>query len=129
MTKELEALLLIAAKALDLGVVGVSKERAQEFGVPVGVFVSAGSVLPGHSKKAKTSGYYCPYSVWRPPSGQCLLVHGELGSYRLAVLREDSGAHYSFNGRLDGMDLREMKAYLRGVADAAESMPKPRRRR
>jgi len=120
MNKELEALLLSAAKALDYGVVGVHPARARQWGVPVGVFVAAGHVIPGHSKKARTSGYYCPYSVWRPPSGQCLLVHGELGSYRLAVLREDTTGHASFNGRIDDMSFGEIKAYLRGVADGAE---------
>jgi hypothetical protein len=134
MNKELEALLLSAAKALDYGVVGVKPERARDWGVPVGVFCREGDRIPGHSKKARTSGYYTPYSTWRPPSGRCLYVDQvEVPSvpvfYHLVVLSEDTTGHGSLNGRHDPFTLSELKAYLRGVTDGAESMPKPRKGR
>jgi hypothetical protein len=129
MNKELEALLLNAAKALKTGVVGVNTERARDWGVPVGVFVKAGDTLPGHSKRAPASGYYCPYSaLWRPPSGECLFIdqvgHGDGTShYRLAVLCEATTGQGSFGGRNSGLSLRELKAYLRGVEDGAFRAP------
>jgi hypothetical protein len=134
MNKELEALVLTAAKALDMGIVGVNEARAHEWGVPVGKFVRAGEVLPGHSRRAKTTGYYCPYSVWRPPSGECLFVdhveHGDGKShYRLAVLREADTGHGSFGGRNAGFSLKELKAYLRGVEDGADRAKDLRRRK
>lgn len=134
MNKELEALLLSAAKALDLGVVGVPVERARAWGVPVGVFVREGATIPGHSKKARTSGYYCPYSAWRPPSARCLFVdkveHGDGRShYGIFLLREDTTGYCAFNGQNHGFSLSEIKAYLRGVADGAEQIPKPKKGR
>jgi hypothetical protein len=134
MNKELEALLLSAAKALDLGVVGVNPERACDWGVPMGVLVLEGQTIPGHSKKARTAGYYTPYSAWRPPSGKCLFVdhveHGDGKShYQIFLLSEDTTGYGAFNGRHDGFSLSEMKAYLRGVADGADMIPKPRKGR
>jgi hypothetical protein len=126
MNKELEALLLSAAKATDRGVVGVNEERARAWGVPVGKFVREGEVLPGHSKEAKVTGYYCPFSVWRPPSGECLVMDnnghagGPAARYTLGVLTESGTGQPSFGGRHERMTLAEMKAYLRGVADGAE---------
>jgi hypothetical protein len=110
MNKELEALLLSAAKALDYGVVGVKAERARDWGVPLGVFVREGATIPGHSKKARTSGYYTPYSAWRPPSGRCLYVDQvEVPSvavhYHLVVLTEDTTGHGSLNGRHEAFSL------------------------
>jgi hypothetical protein len=133
MNKELEALLLSAAKALDLGVVGVDEDRARAWGVPVGSFVQAGEVIPGHSKKAKTSGYYCPYSVWRPPTGECLMLdHGESqpgkSVYQLVVLRETDTGHGHVAGRIEDRSLAEMKAYLRGLADGADRSRPPKKR-
>lgn len=132
MNKELEALALSAAKALDLGIVGVNAKRAKQWGVPLGRACSKGDDLPGHSKKASAAGYYCPYSVWRPPSGKCLYIdhvgHGDGKShYRIALLSEDSTGHGTFAGQNNGFSLAEIKAYLRGVADTA-SLALPRRR-
>jgi hypothetical protein len=131
MNKELEALLFRVAKATDRGVVGVNEKRAHQWGVPVGKLVRKGEVIPGHSKKAKLTGYYCPYSVWRPPSGECLAIDnnghagGPAARYMLAVFAEDSTGEYGFGGRYDRMTLSEMKAYLRGVADGADLCGKP----
>ncbi len=60
MNKELEALLLSAAKALDYGVVGVNPARAREWGVPVGVFVAAGHVIPGQLEESAHGGLLLP---------------------------------------------------------------------
>lgn len=131
MNKELEALLLSAAKAIDYGVVGVSEKRAHAWGVPVGKLVRKGEVIPGHSKKAKVTGYYCPYSVPRPESGLCLMVHdggfagGPAAHYELRVLREDSTGESGFRGRPISLTLREMKAYLRGIDDGSRRWERP----
>jgi len=137
MNKELEALLLNAARATEMGVVGVDVKRAQEFNVPVGRLVRAGDSIPGHSKKAMVTGYYCPYppySAWRPPSRKCLSLDalspgdGRTG-YTLVVLDEDSTGEAGFGGDHMRLSLAEMKAYLRGVAAGAYTAytTKPRR--
>ncbi len=135
MNKELEALLISAAKAMSFGVAGVDERRAMQWSVPSGKLVRKGQVIPGHSKKAKVTGYYCPYSVWRPPSGECLAIDnnghagGPAARYMLIVLSEYGTGTCGFGGRYDRMTLSEMKAYLRGVADGAELRGKPVRTR
>lgn len=121
MNKELEALLLTAAKCIGYGVRGVSKSRAADWGVPVSEFVQAGATIPGTSAKAKRAGYYCPRSVWRPKHGKSLyLDHSSVyGGYALLVLSEEGSGESHWQGNLSRWSLREMKAYLRGVADGA----------
>jgi len=132
MNKEIEGLLLNVAKVLDLGVIGVDPERARDYGVPVADLVQAGQVLPGHSKKAQVTAYYCPYSVWRPPSGECLYVEEINGEqvgyalhYRLNVLSERGTMENPFGGYHELHRPEPFNAYLRGIwygAEAAKSI-------
>jgi len=133
MNKELEALLLCAAKALGLGVVGVSVERAADFGVPLGMFVRQGAPLPGDvTKKARWNGYYCCRRADRKKVPDRMLFvdpvdHGDgTGHYSLFMLSEPSTGYGSFVGQNRAFSLREIKAYLRGVADGAEFLRKDR---
>lgn len=104
---------------------GVNEKRAHEWGVPVGKLVMKGELIPGSSTRAKLTGYYCPRSVWRPPSGECLMVDnsghtgGPAAHYSLHVLRETGTGESGFAGRLGSFSLSGMKAYLCGVADGA----------
>ena len=131
MNKELEALILSAAKALGIGVVGVNPERARDFGVPVGTFVKKGSLIPGSRTTAKTGGYYCYRQRGKKPPKKMLLVDSDdfpgYGHryYAIAVLVEANAAHWSFSGQHRGFSLSEMKAYLRGVADSAKFSRRP----
>lgn len=122
MTREMAALLLCAAKACGYGAVGVDAKRAREFGVPVGTLVRAGEIIPGGSRKATTTGYYCPRSNPLGVPGQCLCIEAYSPGdgrtlYRLDVLDETGTHHGSFAGRLTSLGAAEMRAYLRGVAD------------
>lgn len=124
MNKELEALLLTAAKAIGYGVsANVDSKRAKEWGVPVAGFIRDGEPMPGTTRRAKAAGYYC-HVGFRPKHG-CSLALDQYSPgdgwtrYSLAVLGEDSTGHSGFSGRCASLTLAEMKAYLRGVADGA----------
>lgn len=122
MNRELEALLLTAAKAIGYGVVGVRPERAAEWGVRVGQLVRAGEVPPGGREKATTTGYYCKRGDGQHTPGQCLAIDQHSPGdgwtrYSLIVLREDSTGHYGFAGATCVRSRAEMVAYLRGIAD------------
>lgn len=117
MNKELEALLMIAAKATRRGVVGPSEERCKEFGVEQGVLGRAGMTLAGWHLPCKTTGYYTPSGA---PS---LTINASSPGdgwtrYSIAELRQDSTGHYRF-GYEGCMTLAECKLYLRGIAQGA----------
>ena len=122
MRKELEALLLSAAKAIGYGVVGVDPIRAADWGVRAGVLVQAGEVPPGGRKPVSVAGYHCKTGDGQPTPTRCLTLDingvGRL-NYSLAELRPETTAHYSFNGSTCIRSLSEMKAYLRGIIDGA----------
>jgi hypothetical protein len=116
MNKELEALLMIAAKATGRGVKGVSEERAAEFGVEVAQLVRQGEQWG--LQIADKTGY-------RTASGLNSLVIDQSSPgdgwtrYSVAELRPESTGHYRF-GFAGVMTLAECKLYLRGVAEGAE---------
>ena len=120
MNKELEALLLIAAKATGRGVVGVSPERAAEFGVETGELLRKGDERrdsDGIYQNVLSTGYYTASGV------NCLTIDASsLGDgwtrYSVAELRPTSTGHYRF-GFEGCMTLSECKLYLRGVAQGA----------
>lgn len=117
MNKELEALLMIAAKATGRGVFGVSKERAKEFGVELAQLGRKGETLPGWSLPCETTGYYTPSG--RPAITIDANSPGDGWTrYSIAELRTDSTGHYRF-GFEGCMTLAECKLYLRGVAEGA----------
>ena len=125
MNKELEALLLSAAKALGLGVVGVDAERARDFDVPLGTFVKCGNQIPGGLALARTSGYYCYRGLSTPRA--CLFVHevphGDgRRHFGIYVLDESSTGYGGFVGQSRAFSLLEIKAYLRGVADGVSAV-------
>ena len=125
-SRELEALLIIAAKATSYGVIGVNPKRAAEFGVPVGAFVKAGDKIPGCTRKAPRSGYFCPRSSPIGVPAACLAIDANSPGdgwtrYRLAVLSETGTGEADFQGRSMSLTLAEMKVYLRGIADGAGS--------
>ncbi len=119
MNKELEALLMMAAKGLGLGVVGVDPERAGEFGVQLGALRRAGELV--HDQRhmlAETTGYYTPTGV------DSLVIDADSpgdGWTRYSVARLTSGhtGRHSFSPHGMGMNLAECKAFLRGVIVAA----------
>lgn len=122
MTRELEALLLTAAKATGYGVVGVNTARAAEWGVRVGTLVRAGETPPGGRKPATTTGYYCRRGDGQPTPEACLALDANSPGdgwtrYSLIVLREDSTGQYGFAGSTCVRNSAEMKSYLRGIAD------------
>jgi hypothetical protein len=118
MNKELEALLILAAKATGRGVYGVNPDRAAEFGVEVAILVRKGETLPGWYLRCETNGYYTP-------SGRPALVIDRSSPgdgwtrHSIAELRSDSTGHYRF-GFAGLMTQAECKLYLRGVAEGAE---------
>lgn len=119
MNKELEALLLIAAKATNRGVVGVTSQRCEEFGVEFGRLGRKGETLPGWHLPCETTGYYTPSGI------PCLAIEAHSPGdgwtrYRITELRADSTGHYGF-GYEGGMTLAECKLYLRGVAQGARA--------
>ena len=125
MRKELEALLLSAAKAIGYGVVGVDHARAAEFGVRVGVLVREGELPPGGRKAVKLTGYYCKTGDGQPTPERCLVIDANRPGdgwtrYTLAELRQDSTGHYSFGGSACLRNYSEMCNYLRGIIDGAE---------
>ena len=124
MNKELEALLLRAAKAMRLGVVGVDPKRAHEFGVPVGTLVREGETIQGGSKKAKTTGYYCPRSSPLGAPKECLAIQANSPGdgwtrYQVIRLRETSTGHWTLQWGV--LRLGECKEYLRGLEQGAEA--------
>lgn len=119
MQKELEALLMIAAKATGRGVYGVNRDRAAEFGVEMAQLVREGELVhPQRHSLAESTGYYTP-------SGKPALVIDASSPgdgwtrYSVAELRTDSTGHYRF-GFEGCMTLSECKLFLRGVATGAE---------
>lgn len=117
MNKELEALLMIAAKATGRGVVGPSAERAAEFGVELGRLGRKGELLEGWHLPCASTGYYTPSGI---PS---LTIDASSPGdgwtrYSVSELRPDSTGHYRF-GYEGCMTLAECKLYLRGVAEGA----------
>lgn len=121
MNKELEALLMLAAKATRRGVYGVRPERAEEFGVELAQLGLKGETLPGRHLPCESTGYYTP-------SGQPALAIDASSPgdgwtrYSVTELRHDSTGHYRF-GFEGCMTLAECKLYLRGVAEGANKVP------
>lgn len=118
MNKELEALLMLAAKATKRGVKGVSEERAAEFGVEVAQLGRKGETLPGWYLPCETTGYYTPSGI----PALCLDMSSPGDGwtrYSVAELRPESTGHYRF-GYTGVMTLAEVKLYLRGVAEGAD---------
>lgn len=126
MNKELEAMLLRAAKAMRLGVVGVDPARAHDFGVPVGQLVQAGQTIPGSNKKAKCAGYYCPRSNPLGVPAACLVLHVHTPDprkgrwYQVATLDETSTGMPTLSE--NGLSLQEVNQFLRGLECAAYYM-------
>lgn len=117
MNKELEALLMLAAKATGRGVYGVNPERAKEYGVEVGQLGRKGQTLPGWFLPCETTGYFTPHG--KP----CLVIDASSPGdgwtrYSLAELRPESTGHYGV-GYSGVMTLAEIKLYLRGMAEGA----------
>lgn len=117
MNKELEALLLMAAKSLRMGVYGVDKDRAAEFGVDHAVLATEGSRLPGWHRACQTTGYYIP------SGGSSLTIDRHSpgdgwARYHVSRLTAESTGHYSFSPY--GMTLAECKAFLRGIIVAEQ---------
>ncbi len=116
MNKELEALLMIAAKATGRGVKGVNAERAAEFGVELAELVRQGEQW-GHQIAEKTG--------YRTASGLNSLVIDASSPgdgwtrYSVAELRPESTGHYRV-GYEGCMTLSECKLFLRGMACGAE---------
>jgi hypothetical protein len=124
MNKELEALLLMAAKATGRGVVGPSQERAAEFGVRHGVLVRAGEIPPGARKPAEVTGYHCKRGDGQFSPTACLTIDASSPGdgwtrYSVAELRLESTGHYRV-GYEGCMTLQECKLYLRGMIAGAE---------
>ena len=118
MNKELEALLMLAAKATGRGVKGVSAERAAEFGVELAQLGRKGETLPGWHLPCEATGYYTPSG--RPSLCIDMSSPGDGWTrYSVTELRPDSTGHYRF-GFAGVMTLAEVKLYLRGVAEGAE---------
>jgi hypothetical protein len=110
MNKELEALLMMAAKGMSLGVVVVDKQRAQEFGVEPAAFVREGEFWG--VTRAPTTGFYTNRGV----DSLVIDTHSPGDGWtRYSVSRVPCGhtGHYSFSPH--GMTLAEVKAFLRGV--------------
>lgn len=124
MNKELEALLMLAAKATGRGVAGVDQARAAEFGVRVAFLVRAGEVPPGGRKPVTVAGYHGKRGDGQPtPDAFLTLDMSSPGDgwtrYSVAELRPESTGHYRF-GYAGVMTLAEVKLYLRGVAEGAD---------
>lgn len=118
MNKELEALLMIAAKATGRGVYGVDPKRAEEFGVQLAKLGRKGETLPGWFLPCESTGYYTPKGV--PALTIDASSPGDGWTrYSVAELRADSTGHYRF-GFEGCMTLAECKLFLRGVATGAE---------
>ena len=118
MQKELEALLMMAAKATGRGVYGVSAERAKEFGVEVAQLGRAGMTLAGWHLPCETTGYYTPSG--KPALTLDMSSPGDGWTrYSVAELRSTSTGHYRF-GFEGCMTLAECKLFLRGVATGAD---------
>jgi len=124
MNKELEALLLTAAKATSYGVVGVDQERANDWGVRVAKFTREGELPEGGRAPAKTSGYYAKRGDGQPTPKYHLGIEANSPGdgwtrYSLFVYSEDTTGVRHFRGQCNVYTLAEMKAYLRGVACGA----------
>lgn len=123
--RELEALLLTAARLLGVGAVAVDPDRARAFGVPVGALTQAGAVIAGSQTKAPVTGYYCPRSSPLGVPRLCLLTsidgvdEADRYCYRLVVLREDSTGHFGLGGDCELYSRREYAAHLRGIIACA----------
>lgn len=118
MQKELEALLMMAAKATGRGVYGVSAEGAKEFGVEVAQLGRAGMTLAGWHLPCETTGYYTPSG--KPALTLDMSSPGDGWTrYSVAELRSTSTGHYRF-GFEGCMTLAECKLFLRGVATGAD---------
>ncbi len=118
MNKELEALLIRAAKATGRGVLGPTPERAAEFGVDVAKLVREGELIPGTKIVCHKTGYYTPGGK----TSLCIEANspGEGWTrYSVYEVRPDSTGRYNF-GYSGVMTLGECKTYLRGVIDGAE---------
>ncbi len=116
MNKELEALLMLAAKATGRGVKGVDPVRAAEFGVELAELVREGQEWCG--VKPTKAGYHTISGL-----NSLVIDQSSPGDgwtrYSVAELRPESTGHYRF-GFAGVMTLAECKFYLRGVAEGAE---------
>jgi hypothetical protein len=110
MNKELEALLMMAAKGMGLGVVGVDGQRALSFDVEAATLLHPGQ--PWGLGHAETTGFYAASGV----DSLAIDAHSPGDGwtrYHVARIRCGRTGHHSFSPH--GMTLTEGKAFLRGV--------------
>lgn len=121
--KELEALVISAAKALNWAVSpSIPRKRVEEFGAVPSAFVRAGEVIPTTKTKAKSTGYY-PIGQFRQTVEQRVLSietdsAPERARYTLVGLSPEHTGHQTPFGLTSGTD-SEVCAKLRGIIDAA----------
>lgn len=123
MNKNLEALLLIAARSLGMGAVGVDPERAKDYRCEVGKLRREGELIEGWLEPIKTTGYYTDsgadslsIDIYSPGDG--------FSRYRVVKLKPDSTGHYGFGASEGGMTLKEIRCYLQGIIAGAENAVK-----
>ena len=117
MNKNLEALLMLAAKATKRGVYGVDPKRAEEYGVELATLCRKGDALLGLPLPCETTGYYCA------SGSECLAIDAYspgdgFTRYSVVTLKPESTGHYRFAGDT-GMSLKECRAFLQGVIAGA----------
>lgn len=121
MNKELEALLMTAAKAVGMGVVGCDEKRAEDWGVPVARFARKGELLPGYAAPCESSGYYIP------SGGESLGIESNNPGdgwtrYSLFVYGPATTGVRHFQGCSGVYRLSEMKTLLRGIYYGASAV-------
>jgi hypothetical protein len=121
MTKELEALLMTAAKVLGMGVVGCDEKRALDWGVSVAKFARKGEHLDGWYLPCETTGYYIP------SGGQSLGIEENSPGdgwtrYSLFVYGPTTTGVCHFQGCSGVYRLGEMKTLLRGIYYGARAV-------